>query len=240
MNMKKLLCILLTLFLLLSSCAEETEDQYSRDLAAAETDFSVIAVFRGGALRFEEVYPVYAQLRELYTTVFGEDTLDPSNDIRLISETVNSLIGEKLTEAYIQNLGVTLLTDEDIARVTEEARAEYAAMLKEYTAWCELEGYPAEDAARYLEQDGITEDGMIADCISAAKSERTVILLAGEVTVTEEDFMWYDIETEDGQPPSDEYLYTCVYEEKRYQQYQDKLNELMTEAEIVYFLDRMN
>ena len=235
MNMKKLLCILLTLLLLLTACAEETEDGYSRDLADAETDFSIIAVFRGGTLRFEEVYPVYEQLRELYTTVFGEDALDPSNDIRLISETVNFLIGEKLTEAYIQNLGVTLLTDEDIACVTEEARAEYAAMLKEYTAWCELEGYPAADAVRYLEQDGITEDEMIADYIAAAKSERTVILLAGEVTVTEEDLMWYK-----NQPISEEERYTYAYEEKRYQQYQDKLNELMTEAEIVYFLDRMN
>ena len=238
--MKKLLCILLALVLLLSACAEESEDQYSRDLVAAETDFTVIAVFRGGTLRFQEVYPVYEQLRGIYITVFGEAALDPYTDSILIRDTADSLIGEKLAEAYIQNLGVTLLTDEDIARVTEEARAEYAAMLKEYKAWCELEGYPAADAARYLEQDGITEDGMIADCISAAKNERTVILLAGEVTVTEEDLKWYDIETEDNQPISEEELYTYIYGEKRYQQYQKKLNELMTEAEIVHFLDRMN
>lgn len=209
--MKKFLCILLMFLLTFTACAEnedisalkaeiaslKAENAYLKDLLAANDDYSIVAVFRGGTLTFSEVYPVYMEAVDNYRVLCEamEVPFDGTTASGMLGTVAEGLITEKLVKLYIGQRGVTLLTEEDIADLTARAEREYESLVNEYVAYFMSDGNE-ETAARaeaeaLLKEDGSDRETLINDYIETARVQKEMTVLAGEVTVTEEEARAY-------------------------------------------------
>ena len=141
--MKKLLALVLSLLLLFSAAAESTtaesvdalKAEIARLRAELETlqarldlyrDPSVVAIFDGGFITFDEAYDEYQYLVELYAMFYGEDLnalTDEAREVQL--DLLQQMVAEKLVNAHLEAEGVQLLTDEETAALRAQAAEAY-------------------------------------------------------------------------------------------------------------------
>ena len=204
--MKKILSVIL-ICLMLCVYAEEDIEALRRENAAlkeenarltrlveASRDPSVIAVFDGGTVRFDEVYELYSQAEAMFVElaeIMGEDYSAYDDAYEMQIEITRNLAESKILDRYIADNGIVLLTDEQLRQAEAQGREEYALTLEETILYYLEEGLDAEAAEAAAKEELIEQSGSEEDCIeariNAARSEALVDLLAGDIVVTDED-----------------------------------------------------
>lgn len=204
--MKKILSVIL-ICLMLCVCAEEDIEALRRENAAlkeenarltrlieAYRDNSVIAVFDGGTVRFEEVYELYSQAEAMFVELaefMGEDYSVYDDAYEMQIEITRNLAESKILDRYIADNGIVLLTAEQLREAEAQGREEYALTLEETILYYMEEGFDAEAAEAAAKQELIeqacTEEDCIETRVNAARSEALVDLLVGDIVVTDED-----------------------------------------------------
>ena len=185
--MKKLLALVLSLLLLFSAAAESTTAE-SVDALKAEIaqlraeletlqarldlyrDPSVVAIFDGGFITFDEAYDEYQYLVELYAMFYGEDLnalTDEAREVQL--DLLQQMIAEKLVNAHLEAEGVQLLTDEETAALRAQAAEAY-------------EIHKSQEP-----EDDTTLEEFTEAYLNEAMSNAALEYVAGDVTVTDED-----------------------------------------------------
>lgn len=207
--MKKIVCLLLVLLTALCACAEqdeltavraeiarlEEENRYLTQLLDAYRDNSVIAVFDGGNVSFAEVYALYSEIEALYSDLwelYGEqEVFTAENALEIQQEITRNLVEDKVIDAWLEKNRIELLTGEQTEAAAAEGRAEYALLLEETTLYYIEEGLDPDAAAAQAQAElieiGSSEEEMIRFAVDNARSAALTDLLAGEVTVSEEE-----------------------------------------------------
>jgi len=185
--MKKLLALVLSLLLLFSAAAESTtaesvdalKAEIARLRAELETlqarldlyrDPSVVAIFDGGFITFDEAYDEYQYLVELYAMFYGEDLnalTDEAREVQL--DLLQQMVAEKLVNAHLEAEGVQLLTDEETAALRAQAAEAY-------------EIHKSQEP-----EDDTTLEEFTEAYLNEAMSNAALEYVAGDVTVTDED-----------------------------------------------------
>lgn len=185
--MKKLLALLLSLLLLFSAAAEgsagESVDELKAEIAQLREELetlqarldlyrdpSVVAIFDGGYVTFDEAYEEYQYYVELYALFYGEDLnalTDEAREVQL--DLLQQLVAEKLVSMHLEAESVQLLSEEEQESLRAQASEAYALHKS-------LE--PDDDA---------TLDEFTEAYLSEAMSSAVLEYIAGEVTVTDED-----------------------------------------------------
>ena len=161
----------------------------------AMPDSSIIASFDGGTVSFAEVYEAYEEVMAYYREWFfqmdpeAEFTLEESLQIQ--TELASDLADAKIIENYLQKNGFVLLTDEqlgEIARQTEEQWEQMAANVTEYFVSTGHDDETARQLAEsYLSENALGLEEQLEENLEHARQHALTELLAGTVTVTEED-----------------------------------------------------
>ena len=185
--MKKLLALVLSRLLLFSAAAESTtaesvdalKAEIARLRAELETiqarldlsrDPSVVAIFDGGFITFDEAYDEYQYLVELYAMFYGEDLnalTDEAREVQL--DLLRQMVAEKLVNAHLEAEGVQLLTDEETAALRAQAAEAY-------------EIHKSQEP-----EDDTTLEEFTEAYLNEAMSNAALEYVAGDVTVTDED-----------------------------------------------------
>ncbi len=185
--MKKLLALVLSLLLLLSAAAEGTPSESVDSLKAENArlraelealqarldlyrDPSVVAIFDGGCITFDEAYDEYQYLVELYAMFYGEDLNELADEAREVQlELLEQLVAEKLVDVHLEADGVQLLTDEETAALRAQAAEAY-----------EVHSSQEPD-------DDTTLEAFTEAYLNEALSSAALEYVAGDVTVTDEE-----------------------------------------------------
>ena len=172
------------------------EEELSRiRLEAAAADPSVIAVFKGGTVSFSEVYKAYEEVMGYYAEMFEAFGMEPDFTQEDIYQMQKELTGEladaKIIDHYLEQNGITLLSEAEISEITAQAEAEYNEMYDSALNYFISDGLDRETAEEYVieyfKDYMIDPDTMVSDRLSEARTEALTQLLAGEVTVTEDE-----------------------------------------------------
>ena len=87
--------------------------------------------------------------------------------------------------------GIQLLSPEDLERVREDARTDYALICEENRLYYLEEGYGEEEAKQlaeqYMQENGLSEDDLYEADLNAEKQEALVHFLAGEIVLSDEE-----------------------------------------------------
>ena len=187
--MKKLLALILSLLLLLSAAAEAPADE-SVDALKAEIarlqeeldtlqarldlyrDPSIVAIFDGGFITFDEAYDEYQYLVELYAMFYGEDLNDLPDEAREVQlDLLQQMVAEKLVNARLEAEGVQLLTDEETEALRTQAKEAYAVHQSQEP------------------DDDTTLEAFTEAYLNEAMSNAVLEYVAGDVTVTDADVL---------------------------------------------------
>ena len=205
--MKQLICIVLALCMLLcGAIGEEADLQAQIDALQKENerltlrleayeDSSVIAVFDGGKVTFEEVYNEYASLMEYYAYLYellGIDMEDnPEEAYQMQVMIAENLVSRKVIDLYLAENGVELLSAERRAKIEATAKAEYEENLEQVKLYFVESGLSEEEALvqaqNELELSGLDEETLIDEYISDAQSAAELEYFTSGVVATEED-----------------------------------------------------
>ena len=170
------------------------EEESSGEVSDGWTS-NVIASFDGGTVTFEEVYVAYAEAVDYYFGMlaeFGiEPDLTPEDTLQMQIDLASELADDKIINNYLAENGLTLLSEDEIAVITELTEEEYAAMYAEALEYFTGIGLDAAGAAQtvkqYFKESGLTLQEMLDERLSDAQQDALTDLLAGEVEVTEEE-----------------------------------------------------
>ncbi len=202
--MKRVLSLLIALVLCalpaLSEAPDEMEllrreNEMLKNRLEAYEDAGIIAVFDVGQVTFDEVYAAYSELIDYYRSVyeaFGmEYRPDAAEEMSLQTELARSIADEKLLAYYLADRGIQLLSPEDLERVREDARTDYALICEENRLYYLEEGYGEEEAKllaeQYMQENGLSEDDLYEAYLNAEKQEALVHFLAGEIVLSDEE-----------------------------------------------------
>ena len=149
----------------------------------------VVAEFEGGELMSDEVIEPYNDM--LATQAFGFfDTTASTGDT--LSTVLETLVTDKICYAKAEQMGLTELTDADLAKITADAEADLAEQLMFYAAYVETEGMSEAEAAAAVEtflatEAGVTLEGLIETRKADYWTEKLYAEITKDVTVSDEE-----------------------------------------------------
>ena len=143
----------------------------------------VVAEFDGGELLSSEVIPAYND--RLTTQIFAGHDAD-----EVAEETLNRVLeeqaGDKIIAARARQLGLTELTDEDLAQIEAKAAENYEGQLNDFMAF--VGGTDREAAAQQLaEEGGITLESITEQLKQTWWTQKFYDYTVKDVTVTDEE-----------------------------------------------------
>ena len=148
----------------------------------------VVAEFKGGSVLSTEVIDPYndALAMEVFN---GSDAEDVSSDV--LKTVLQELVAEKVLYARAEELGLTSLSDDDLAAIRESAEAYYDDQRLFYAGSVETAGMTDEQAAAaiddYLNSEvGITLDGLIEEEKESYWMQKLYDYVSQGVTVSDE------------------------------------------------------
>ena len=227
--MKKLLTVLLALIFALSAVAETDvaaliqENAALKEQLAAYSDPTVIAVFDGGTVKFEEVFNEYLSRCEIYSMFYDVDlTNEPDLSRQVQKEIVDSFIEEKLIEAYAAAQNKELVTDADKVQARADAEEYYSLLYEETYQFYISEGYNSEEAEKLtvseLDENECDVDSLYQSYLEEIRQNAINALLVGDVELSEEavqevynDLLQSDMDYYSTYP--EDYSYTALYDE---------------------------
>ena len=183
-----------------------TEDSLLSGMLKDDGDPVVVAEFDGGQLLSTEVIPEYND--QLTSQVFaGNSAEDVSQS--LLQSVMSDMVSDKIIAVRAQSLGLTDLTDADLAEINKAAAANYADQLDEYIAYTEQNreeeegGEPAdageadaqalrdEAAKRLKEESGVTQESIASELKETWWMQKFYDYTVKDVTITDEEVQTY-------------------------------------------------
>ena len=156
---------------------------------------NVIASFDGGEVTFEEVYASYEEAMGYYEEMLAsygmEPDFAPEEILQMQIDLARELADAKIINAYLEENGIELLSKEETDALTSLAESEYSQMFESAVSDVVGMGYDRQGAEEYV-TDYFSEFDMeletvIDEHLSQAREAALTRLLAGEVTVSEEE-----------------------------------------------------
>lgn len=148
----------------------------------------VVAEFEGGSVLSSEVVDPYndALAMEVFN---GSDADSVSADV--LKNVIQELVAEKVLYAHAEELGLTTLSDDDLAAIQEGAEAYYADQRLFYASSVDTAGMTDEQAAAavddYLASEvGITVEGLIEEEKESYWMQKLYDYVCQSVTVSDE------------------------------------------------------
>lgn len=161
----------------------------NNEMLESTGDPVVVAEFNGGTVMSNEVIEPYND--ELAAQVFGFNNAgDVSGDT--LTNVIQTLVADKISYMKAEEMGLTELTDEDLAAVTAEAQTYYDSQKNFYASNVDTTGMTAEEADAaidaYLKDEmGITLDAIIEDQKSTYWTQKLYDAVVKDVTATDEE-----------------------------------------------------
>lgn len=149
-----------------------------------DSDPVVVAEFQGGQLLSSEVIPEYND--QLTTQIFSGHSADEVAEDTL-NRVLKKLAGDKLIAQRAAELGLTDLSDADLAQIRQQASANYETQLDDYVAFSEDPNETRETAAKKLEEDGVTLESVVESLKQSWWSQKYFEHIVKDVTVTNEE-----------------------------------------------------
>lgn len=145
----------------------------------------IVAEFEGGQLLSSEVIPEYND--QLTTLIFAGHSAD-----EVAEETMNGVLrklaGDKLIAIRAAELGLTELSDDDLAKIKQEAAANYETQLDDYMAFAAEGGDNREAAAKSLEEEsGVTLESVTEALKANWWTQKYFDYIVKDVTVSDEE-----------------------------------------------------
>ena len=171
------------------------ENEQLSALLDAYADPSVIVAFSGGAVRFEEVYAAYEEVREFYVSMYEAFGLPyqetPEEAYEIQTQIALGLADEKLIDLYLAQNGIVLLDEEETAALNAQAQLEYEEIYDEVLTFYLQDGFDGEQAdaltLQFLAENGYSLDQIVDATLQEARQAALEDLLCSEVEVSEED-----------------------------------------------------
>ena len=143
----------------------------------------VVAEFDGGQLLSTEVIPVYND--QLTTQIFAGHNADDVAE-ETLNRVLEQLAGDKIIAARAQELGLTEMSEEDLAQIEAQAAQTYETQLADYIAF--VGGADRETAAQQLsEESGVTLEGIVEQLKQNWWSQKYYDYTVKDVAVTDEE-----------------------------------------------------
>lgn len=144
----------------------------------------VVAEFEGGQLLSSEVIPEYND--RLTTLIFaGYDANEVAEET--LNQVLQELAGDKIIAARAAQLGMTDLSEEDLAAIEQQAAESYEEQLSDYIAFIG-DGESREEAAQGLaEESGVTLESIAEALKKDYWSKKFYDHIVSEVTVSDEE-----------------------------------------------------
>ncbi len=162
-----------------------TEDSLLTGTLPEDGDPVVVAEFEGGELLSTEVIPAYND--QLTTQIFaGHDANEVAE--ATLSEVMSSLAADKIIAARARELGLTELTEEDLAEIDRQAAENYETQLSDYIAFVSDGKQSRESAAKQLaEESGVTLESITQSLKDSWWTRKFYDHVTKDVTVTDEE-----------------------------------------------------
>ena len=165
-------------------------DESLLDAALPEdSDPVVVAEFEGGQLLSSEVIPEYND--QLTAQIFeGRSAEEVAGDT--LNRVLKKLAGDKIIAIRAAELGMTELSDEDLASIRQQASQNYETQLNDYIAFSDEEGLTRESAAQRLEEEsGVTLESVTESLKQSWWTQKYFDHIVKDVTVTDEEVQAY-------------------------------------------------
>lgn len=154
-----------------------------------DTDPVVVAEYDGGQLMSSDVIPEYND--RLTTLIFAGYSAEEVAESTM-NEVLAYLVSERLIAAKAQELGLTELNEEDLARINAEASEAYESQLADYIAFADNGGGSREDAAQHMaEENGVTLESITEELKANWWSQKYREHVVQDVTVSDEEIQAY-------------------------------------------------
>ena len=149
----------------------------------------VVAEFEGGVLLSDEVIPVYND--QLTTQIFAGHSADEVAEATLNS-VLAQMAGDKIIATRAKELGLTDLTEEDLAAIDRQAAENYETQLADYVAFVS-KGTESRDAAAQAlaEESGVTLQSVTDSIRQNWWAQKFYDYIVREVTVSDEEVQAY-------------------------------------------------
>ena len=179
----KWLALALCAMLTLSGCGLVTIDKATEQ---AQKDAQIVAEYTGGNVTYGEAMKEYQNWLSYYEA-YGY-TLTAESDIKdLKQQVLDTLVQQKIVEAKAKEMGLTELTEDEKAAITEQAKSEYEDAISYYMGY--LEGDSDEEtrknAVDYLDSIGYTLESIQQYDTENAWQEKLKTEITKDVTVTD-------------------------------------------------------
>ena len=146
------------------------------------SDPVVVAEFQGGQLLSSEVIPEYND--QLTSQIFSGHSADEVAEDTL-NRVLKKLAGDKLIALRATELGLTELSEADLAQIRQQASANYETQLNDYVAFSDDTNETRESAAKKLEAEGVTLESVVESLKQSWWSQKYFEHIVKDVTVTD-------------------------------------------------------
>lgn len=230
MNMKRLLCMVLAMLLALSAMAlAETGDDLQAQLDAANArvaeleaqvalykpyyEKQVVAEFgEDGVIWRDDAMKEYEAASSAYAQ-YGLSIDDYAEGIK--EDILQSLVKSAVVDAKADELGLSQLDDETVAKLQTEAAETFENYVSSYRSYFASEDATDEEAREQtlaaLESYGLTQDALAQQTIDGYVDELLYNYVVADVTVSDEDIQAeYDAMVAEAQESYDDYSYNSA------------------------------
>lgn len=148
-----------------------------------DADPVVVAEFEGGELLSSEVIPEYND--QLTTLIFsGHSAAEVAEDT--LNSVLKKLAGDKIIALRAAELGLTELSDDDLAKIRQQASEEYEALLADTMAFSDEPDREA--AAKLLEEESdVTLESIVESLKQSWWTQKYFDYIVKDVTVSDEE-----------------------------------------------------
>ena len=170
--------------------ADDEDDLWSDDTLLGATlpedsDPVVVAEFEGGQLLSSEVIPEYND--QLTAQIFSGHSADEVAE-ETLNNVLKKLAGDKLIALRAAELGLTELSDADLAQIRQQATENYETQLEDFIGFSVDPGQTRDDAARQLEDEsGVTLETVTESLKQNWWTQKYFEYIVKDVTVTDDE-----------------------------------------------------
>ncbi len=150
----------------------------------------VVAAFDGGEVLSTEVIEPYNE--QITNLAFSFGDTDETDTSEILQSVLESLVTEKLAYLKAEELGLTELTDEEIATIEAEVQDSYDEQVSFYASYVDTDGMTDDEAEAAIDEDieeesGHSLDDMIEDEKESYWKDKLYNEIVKDVTVTDEE-----------------------------------------------------
>lgn len=160
------------------------EDSLLNGTLSEDGEPVVVAEFDGGELLSSEVIPAYND--QLTTQIFAGHSADEVAE-ETLNRVLEELAGDKIIATRARELGLTELTQEDLAQIEAQATETYEQQLADYIAFVGGDLDRDTAAQQLSEESGVTLEGITEQLKQSWWSQKYYDYIVKDVAVTDDE-----------------------------------------------------